>query len=106
LSFFRRPPQLLRHKGRQTVDYLNRLGDEPDLSGLQTSTAGRYCDRAGRKSGTDGNTIDPACGIQVEIVGRIDLAAIVAAAPDPGSGDREIDSAVVGRGSPALGIDD
>ena len=48
----------------------------------------------------------PAFGVQVEIVGRIDLAAIVAAAPDSGSGDGEVDFVVVGGAALAFGIQD
>src|ERR1039457_486196 len=106
LSFFRRPPQMLLHKGRQAVDYLDRLGDDLNLCGFQTRTAGRDCNCACRKGGTDGHTVDPAFGTQVEIVCRIDLAAIVAAAPDSRSGDGEVNSVVVGWAALAFGIDD
>src|ERR1035441_151739 len=97
---------MLPHKRRQTVNGLNRLGDDADLTGPQARTIGRDCNCASRTGGTDGYAVDAAFGIQVEVVCGIDLAAIVAAAPDARSRDGEIHSGVISRAAPTLGVDD
>ena len=60
----------------------------------------------GVRRGADGDAIDAAFGVEVEVVGGVDLAAVVAAAPDGGAGAGEVDAGVVGGAAVALGVDD
>ena len=63
-------------------------------------------DRAGGKGGADGDAVDAALGVEVEVVGGVGFAGVVAAAPVGGAGAGEIDAGVVGGAAPALGVND
>ena len=72
---------------------------------MQAGTAGSDSDRSGRPGGAYRNAVDAQFSIEIEIIGRINLAAVVAAAPDACSGSGELNLSVVGRTSLPLAID-
>ena len=47
----------------------------------------------------------PQFGVQIKIVGRIDLAAVVSAAPDARAGAGKVDPRIVGRTALSFGVD-
>ena len=81
-------------------------GCDFDLGGLEAGACGRDSDGAGRSRGADGDAIDAALGLEVEVVGGVELAAVVAAAPDGGAGACEVDTSVVGGAALALCVED
>ena len=54
----------------------------------------------------DVDAVDAQLGVEVEVVGGVELAAVVAAAPDGGAGAGEVDAGVVGGAAIAAGVED
>ena len=97
---------LRKRRCYQPVQDLDWLGDDLHLGRLQAGASGGDCNRSGRETGAESNPVDPAFRIQVEIVGRIDLSAVVAAAPDARAVKREIHAGIVGGYALTFGIED
>src|SRR5208283_2141120 len=103
---------VLGHGGGDAVGEGDASGSEDDLRGFEAVAGGGDGDGAGRgigganEGGADGDAVDAALGVEVRVVGGVELAAVVAAAPDGGAGAGEVDARVVGGATMAVGVDD
>jgi hypothetical protein len=78
-------PQKLWNQCRQTISQIHRLGDKLNLRRLKARAACGYDYRPGLQGRAHKDAVDAAFGIQIQVVCRIDFAAVIAAAPNAGS---------------------
>ena len=52
------------------------------------------------------DAVDAALGVEIQVVGRVELVGAEAAAPDNRAADGEVHAGLVGRAAAALGVDD
>ena len=93
---FRGAFEELGHEGGYAVGLDHGVGDDLDGGGLQAIAFGGDGDGAGGEGGADGDAVDAELCVEVEVVGGVELAGVVAAAPDAGAGTGEVDAGVVG----------